>query len=106
MYAIIEMKGHQYIIKENTDLVVDRFGDWESLNCDKVLTVFDDNQENVTIWKPYVDWAVVEFERVEDKKWAKIRVLKFHRKNRYKKVYGFRPYQTVLKVKSITVNGK
>ncbi len=106
MYAVIEMKWHQYIVKKDTDLVVDRFQDWDSLTCDKVLCVFDDNQENVNIWQPYVSWAVVEFEKVEDKKWDKIRVLKFHRKNRYEKVYGFRAHQTVLKVKDIKLNGK
>ncbi len=104
MYAVIKLKWHQYIVNEGTELVVDRLQKDDDLEVKDVLLVFDENWKNVKVWYPYVNWAVVKMEKIEDKKWKKIRVLKFHRKNRYCRVYGFRPYQTVLKVSKIEVH--
>ena len=62
MYAVVDLQGHQYIVSEGAELIVD--------NVDKAQG-------------------------------EKVQVLKFKRKNRYARLKGFRPLQTVLTVKKI-----
>jgi ribosomal protein L21 len=42
---------------------------------------------------------------LETKKWKKIGVLKFKRKNRYQRRIWFRPCETVLEIKKIEIDG-
>jgi ribosomal protein L21 len=42
---------------------------------------------------------------LDTRKWEKINVLKFKRKNRYKRRIWFRPHETVLEIKKIEING-
>jgi len=107
MYAVVEMQGHQYIVNKWMEIVVDKIADTsaKTMIVDKVLLLFDDKWENVTVGTPYVAKSKVSFDIVEFKKWDKIKVLKFKRKNRYQRVYGHRSQQIVLKVKDIKVDG-
>ncbi|MCX6824366.1 MAG: bL21 family ribosomal protein [candidate division SR1 bacterium] len=41
----------------------------------------------------------------KNQKGDKIRVIKFKRKNRYQRTIGFRPYQSLLDIKKIEING-
>lgn len=106
MYAVIELQGHQYIVSQDTTLVVDQLTteENESLIIDKVLCVFDEAGATVQVWAPYVAWAQVSAQIVSHQKGEKINVLKFHRKNRYEKNKGFRPYQTTLTITGVTVS--
>ncbi len=107
MYAVIELQWHQYIVKKWDQLIVDKIeGEvWKKINVDTVLSIFDEKWENVVVGKPYVDKAKVAIELLETKKWKKINVLKFKRKNRYERNFGFRPHQTTLEIKKIDFNG-
>lgn len=107
MYAVIELKGHQYIVNEWDTIVVDNMDikEGEKVEISEVLSVFDEKAEKVLVWTPYVKGAKVSAQVKENKKWEKINVLKFKRKVRYTKRIWFRPYQTVLEVKKIQVNG-
>lgn len=107
MYAVIETKWHQYIVSEGDKIVVDKleWKKWDKINLDTVLSVFEEKWDKVAIWKPYVKSAKVVLQIIETKKWEKISVLKFRRKNRYKRKIGFRPIQTILEVKKIDFNG-
>ena len=102
MYAIVELQWHQYIVQAWSTLIVDRLSDEtaEQLTCEKVLWVFT-NEGLTHLWAPYISWASVIFDVVSHQKWEKIRVVKFHRKNRYERNLWFRPYQSTLKVVSI-----
>lgn len=107
MYAVIELKGHQYIVNEWDTIVVDNMDikEGEKVEISEVLSVFDEKAEKVLVWTPYVKGVKVSAQVKENKKWEKINILKFKRKVRYTKRIWFRPYQTVLEVKKIQVNG-
>ena len=103
MFVVVDLQGHQYIIKEGDKIVVDRIKDKEKdsqIIVDKVLMVFDEKGENIEIWQPYLKKEVI-FKVVDHIKEKKINVIKFKNKNRYFRKYGFRPYKTILQVESI-----
>ncbi len=107
MYAVVELKGHQYIVKEGDTITVDNVDlpEWEKMNVDKVLLAFDDKWDKVIIGAPYIAKANVECIVAKNQKWDKIRVIKFKRKNRYTRTIGFRPHQSLLEIKKINING-
>lgn len=107
MYAVIELQWHQYIVNKGDKIVVDKLEGkkWDKVKADKVLSVFDEKGDKVVVWKPYIEKAKVELEILETKKGRKINVLKFKKKNRYERNFGFRPYQTTLEIKKIELNG-
>lgn len=104
MYAVIELQGHQYIVSQDNQLVVDRM-DLEvgQIFETKMLAKFTDDAKDTVLWKPTVWSGTVSFEVKEHKKWDKIRVVKFKRKNRYERNFWHRSYQTVLHV--VALNG-
>lgn len=103
MYAVVDLQGHQYIVSEGAELIVDNIGkpQGEKLLTDKVLALFDEKGAEVKVGAPYLFGAQVEFEVGATQKGEKVRVLKFKRKTRYARLKGFRPLQTVLTVKKI-----
>jgi large subunit ribosomal protein L21 len=105
MYAVVKIQGHQYIVKNDDVIVVDRL-EWDvndSVLFNDVLITFSEDQENTVIGSPLVKWAQVKAHIVEHKKWKKIRVLKFQSKKRYQRVKWHRSYQTVLHIDSVSV---
>jgi large subunit ribosomal protein L21 len=107
MYAVIELQWHQYIVTKWDNIIVDRmeWKKWDKINIENVLSIFDQKWETVSVGFPYIKNAKVSVEIVDHKKWDKINVLKFKRKNRYKRRIWFRPYETILEVKKIELNG-
>ena len=107
MYAVIELQWHQYIVKKWDKIIVDKMEQsvGSKVTINTVLSVFDEKWENVSVWRPYLDKAKVNIEILETKKWKKINVLKFKRKNRYERNFGFRPQETLLEIKKIDFNG-
>ena len=70
MYAVVDLQGHQYIVSEKDEIVVDNvdLAQWKSLVADKVLAIFDEKGDSVKVWTPYVDGASVEFNVGETQK--------------------------------------
>ncbi len=103
MFAVIELQWHQYIVRQDDTIVVDKLElEGATYTTDKVLLIADEEGTSVTLGAPYVANTQVNFDVVTDfQKGEKIRVLKFKRKNRYQRIIGFRPHQTVLQVTSI-----
>ena len=103
MYAVIALKGHQYIVSEDATLVVDSV-DQEvgtELEIKEVLATFDEKGEKVHVGAPYLAKASVVCEVTSHQQGEKMRITKFVRKNRYQRTIGFRPQQTVLTIKKI-----
>ena len=103
MYAVVDLQGHQYIVSEGAEIIVDNLGvaQSEKFVADKVLLAFSQDGKDVKVGKPTIEGATVEFEVGVTQKGEKVQVLKFKRKNRYARLKGFRPLQTVLTVKKI-----
>jgi len=107
MYAVVELKGHQYIVQEGDTITVDNvdLGEGEKMTIDTVLLAFDDKGEKVIVGAPYIAKAKVECVVAKNQKWDKIRIIKFKRKNRYQRTIGFRAHQSLLDIKKIEING-
>ena len=103
MYAVISLKGHQYIVAEGDQIIVDSLGlESGEVTIKEVLSVFDADAKNVVVGKPFVKDASVVCDIVAAQQGEKLRVTKFIRKNRYQRTIGFRAQQTVLNIKKIT----
>jgi large subunit ribosomal protein L21 len=107
MYAVVELKGHQYIVQEGDTITVDNvdLDEGEKMTIDTVLLAFDDKGEKVIVGAPYIAKAKVECVVAKNQKGEKIRIIKFKRKNRYQRTLGFRPHQSLLDIKKIDING-
>ena len=107
MYAVVELKGHQYIVQEGDTITVDSVDleEGAKMTIEKVLLAFDGKGEKVIVGAPYVAKAKVECVVTTHQKWEKIRIIKFRRKNRYQRTIGFRPHQSLLDIKKIEING-
>ncbi len=102
MYAVISLKGHQYIVAEGDQIVVDSLGlESGEVTVNEVLSVFDAEGKSVVVGKPFISGASVVCEVVAAQQGEKLRVTKFIRKNRYQRTIGFRAQQTVLNIKKI-----
>jgi large subunit ribosomal protein L21 len=100
-YAVISLKGHQYLVKEGDELIVDRMDVKQDSKIDLDQVLLAKNKE-VLIGTPKLDNVSVKAKVMEHFKGDKITVVKFMRKKRYKKKKGFRPYLTKLKIEKIT----
>lgn len=106
MYAIIRDRNKQYKVKEDAEILVDYNSDWdqdEEVSFEEVLYYHDD--DNLEIGQPTIDNANVDAQVVQHEKGEKMVVLKFKRRNRYKRKIGHRQQYTRLKIDNISVEG-
>ena len=87
MFAVIETGGKQYLIKTGDTLKI------EKLNIEAGT--------DVKIGKPYLEGVSIAATAEEQGRSRKIRVVKFKRKVRYKRVHGHRQAFTKIKVKEV-----
>lgn len=84
--AVIKIGGHQYKVKEGDSLRIDKLSEKKGKKI---------------ILPDLLGGRKVEIQVLEQEKGKKIRILKFKPKTRYKKVIGFRPLLTKIKVSKI-----
>lgn len=97
-FAVIKTGGKQYLVKEGLEIVVDRLQDKEKDKIDlETLMIFDEDGKQVDIGMPNLN-KKVQAEVISHSKGDKIRIAKFKSKVRYRKVRGFRPFLTTLKI--------
>lgn len=108
MYVVVEIQGHQRIVKQGDEIIVDRIDQEVGAHVSfaKVLCAFDATGGSVKLWSPYVTGAEVKAEIKEQRRGKKVTAFKFQGKKRYQKTKGFRPHQTVLAIDSILTNVK
>ncbi|MFA5776500.1 MAG: 50S ribosomal protein L21 [Patescibacteria group bacterium] len=94
-YAIIELAGRQFMVKEGDTLEVTR---QSKLSC---KTLFYKSEGETKVGTPYLENILVDLEKVEDKKDDKVVVARFKSKSRYRRKRGHRQPISVVKVKSI-----
>jgi len=103
IYAIAETSGQQFWFEENKYYDIDRLNakEKEKITLEKVLLVNDNN--NVSIGKPYVKDAKIELEVVSHKRDKKIIVYKMRPKKKTRRKMGHRQELTRVMVKSISL---
>ncbi len=102
MKAVVKIKGHQYLIVEGEELLVDKLENKEGdkVSIEEVLLIVTDDDKAI-IGNPYIKGAKVDFSVIGDEKGDKIRVARYKAKSRYRKVKGFRAVHTKVKVEKI-----
>ena len=107
MYAVIELKGHQWIVKPGDIIEVDNVNleEGEAFSTDKILLAFDENGENTKVGTPYLK-GEVKLKVQENFKWPKMYIKKFKNKiraDRNSKWKWFRAHKTKLLVEDISL---
>lgn len=100
-YAVVKIGGSQYKVAEGDEIAVDKIDGekGKSLTFEEVLLFVD--EKRVTIGQPLVKNAKIKAKIVNQFKGKKIRVATYKAKSRYRRVKGFRPLLTRVKILSI-----
>lgn len=100
--AVVKTGGKQYLVKEGEEITVDRLEAKEKTKIDlETLMIFDEEGKSVDLGVPNLT-KKVQAEVVSHSKGEKIRVARFKAKVRYRRVKGFRPYLTTLRIVKIS----
>lgn len=102
MFAIVQIGGHQYKVKENDTIYVNRLAEEpeSTITIDDVLLVSDGSE--VQLGAPVLESAKVEATVAQHLKGDKIQVFKKKRRKGYQKLNGHRQHLTQLTIGSIT----
>ncbi len=96
-HAVVQIGGKQYLVKEGDEVVVQNIGREPKETLDfPILMTFNDSNE-VEVGAPELK-KTAKGEVIENMKGDKIRVAKFKSKVRYRRVVGFRPQLSKIKI--------
>ncbi|HOX60382.1 MAG TPA: 50S ribosomal protein L21 [Candidatus Magasanikbacteria bacterium] len=103
MFAVIETGGKQYLVRTGDTVKIEKIKTQpgQEVVFDKVLLTAEEDGTNVKIGTPYLSGATVTALVEEVGKNKKIRVVKYKRKVRYKRVIGHRQPFSKIKIKSL-----
>jgi large subunit ribosomal protein L21 len=106
MYAVIETGGKQYRVQEGDVITVEKLKvlAGESVAFDRVLVLADG--ETVQVGTPTIESAKVLGTVVENGKGEKVIIFKYKRKKDYRKKQGHRQPYTMIKIESLSADGK
>lgn len=99
-YAVVKTGGKQYLVKETDEIVVEKLSeDKKSLELETLAT-FEADGTKLELGTPFLK-SKTKAEIVESLKGDKIRVARFKSKVRYRKVRGFRPQLSKIKITAV-----
>jgi len=106
MYAVIETGGKQYRVQEGDVITVEKLNvsAGDDITFDKVLLLNDG--EKVQVGTPIVESAKVFGTVVENGKGEKVIIFKYKAKKDYRKKQGHRQPYTMVKIESLSADGK
>ena len=106
MFAVIKTGGKQYKVAEGDEIVIEKLtaDAGESVTFEDVLMLGDDKK--VTIGEPVVAGASVVGTISEQRKGAKVLIMKKRQRNTYRRKKGHRQLETVVTIDSILADGK
>ncbi len=93
-YAVVEIKGRQYKVEPNKQILVQFLGENSPYVCEKVLIKADDDK--IEYGNPYLKESLT-FDILGTQK-GKVRVAKFHAKANYRKVRGEKQKNSLIKL--------
>lgn len=103
MFAIVDIAGFQEKVKEGDTLEVPRLldADGKKVVFDRVLLV--SNGDTLTLGTPLVSGAKIEAEIIAETRGDKIRVVKAHKRKRYRRVHGHTQHYMKIQIGKITL---
>lgn len=105
MYAVVETGGKQYRVSVGDKLKVEKLdlAAGSSLQLDKVLMI--NNEGKLSLGAPHVAGGAVEATVLEQGRGDKIRIVKFKRRKKYRRLQGHRQSYTELEITAIAQAG-
>ncbi len=107
MYALVEIQGRQYRVREGTRVTVERMaGAGDTVELNQVLLVAHDAEggDQVTrIGRPYVAGAKVTATLEDHPRGPKLVIYKYRRRKNYRRKQGHRQALTRLRIDKIEV---
>ncbi|MFN0189069.1 MAG: 50S ribosomal protein L21 [Bacteroidia bacterium] len=102
MYAIVNIAGQQFKVKENTPVFIHRLeaNEGDSVNFNEVLLV--DNNGSIKVGAPLIAGASVSAKVLSHLKGDKVLIFKKKRRKGYQKLNGHRQYLTKIQIEKIT----
>lgn len=100
MFAIVEIGGKQYKVKEKDRIVVERLGP-NDMDSAKVLLVADSGEPKIGM--PLVSGAKVSLKLLSQGRADKVRIFKMKAKKRYRRTKGHKQPMSEVEVLKITV---
>ena len=106
MYAVIETGGKQYRVQEGDVVTIEKLNvsAGDDITFDRVLILNDG--EKVQVGTPIVEEAKVFGTVVENGKAEKVIIFKYKAKKDYRKKQGHRQPYTMVKIESLSADGK
>ncbi|HUS59850.1 MAG TPA: 50S ribosomal protein L21 [Nevskiaceae bacterium] len=103
-FTVIKIGSSQYKVAEGDEIDVDKIEGKKGskLTFNQVLLLIDG--EKVSVGQPLVKGVQIEAKILEQFKGKKIRVATYKAKSRYRRVKGFRPLLTKIKIEKITAS--
>ena len=100
MLSVIETGGKQYLVRSGQTLSIEKLPveKGQTVTFDKVLLTANDDGSDVKIGMPYLEGVVVSGTVEAQGRAKKIRVVKYKRKVRYRRVHGHRQAFTKVKI--------
>lgn len=101
MYAVVEIAGHQYKVRKDQQLYVNRLdaNEGDQVSFDKVLLT--DNDGTVEVGAPVIDGIQVDAKVVSHLKADKVIVFKKKRRKGYQKMNGHRQAISLIEITGI-----
>ncbi|MBI2051268.1 50S ribosomal protein L21 [Candidatus Roizmanbacteria bacterium] len=100
-YAVIKTGGKQYLVQEKDEIVVDKLANGKTKTVElETLAHFDTDKISVILGAPILK-EKTKVQIIENLKGDKIRVARFKAKVRYRRVKGFRPQLSKIKILKI-----
>ncbi|HUW21972.1 MAG TPA: 50S ribosomal protein L21 [Candidatus Bathyarchaeia archaeon] len=105
-YAVIKYGSKQFQITEGEEIDLPKIDrkEKEKINFEQVLLLVDG--EDIKIGRPSVEGAVVQGSVIHHYLGKKIRIATYKAKSRYRRVKGFRPRVSRVKIEKIAISGQ
>lgn len=103
MIAVIATGGKQYLVHAGDTITIEKIDGEkdQQITFDNVLLLANDDGSNVQMGNPFISGKSIPATVISQGRAKKIRVVKYKRKVRYKRVHGHRQHQTKVTIGTI-----
>ena len=101
MLAVIQTGGKQYLVKTGDTITIEKLpvDTGKDVVFDQILMTANDDGSGVKVGTPYLEGVTVSATCEEQGRTAKLRVVKYKRKVRYRRVHGHRQHFTTVTIR-------